>query len=129
MAFTFSPSEDRGKVRLLCGDTTDGTYKTDYNFTDADIDAFLEQNSDSVFLAAANACRALAVKAASTSFVLTLPGALSLDKREIAKMYSELADKYEARASTGPDVLTEHIDSFAFGVDLVGNDIGEYIGN
>ena len=129
MAFTYDPTTDRGKTRLLCWDNKTGTYLTDYNFTDADIDSFLEQNSDSVFLAAASACRTLAVKASAGAFLLTLTGALTLDRREVAKMYNDLADKYERRASSGPDVLTEYVDSFAYDVDLIGNDISEYIGD
>ena len=129
MTFSYDPSNDNGKVRLLIHDTTTGIYGTDYEFTDEDISGLLEQNSDSVFLAAASACRILAVKATSGAFILKLPGALELDRREVAKIYENLAEKYEARASTGPDVLTEYIDSFAYGVDLIGNDTSEYIGD
>ena len=129
MIFSYDPSNDNGKVRLLIHDTTTGIYGTDYEFTDEDISGLLEQNSDSVFLAAASACRILAVKATSGAFILKLPGALELDRRDVAKIYENLAEKYEARASTGPDVLTEYIDSFAYGVDLIGNDTSEYIGD
>ena len=129
MTFSYDPSNDNGKVRLLIHDTTTGIYGTDYEFTDEDISGLLEQNSDSVFLAAASACRILAVKATSGAFILKLPGALELDRRDVAKIYENLAEKYEARASTGPDVLTEYIDSFAYGVDLIGNDTSEYIGD
>lgn len=129
MAFTFSPETDRGKVRLLIHDTTAGTYGTDYDFSDADVDALLEQNSDSVWLAAADACRILAVKATSLAFVIKLPGALELDKRQVSERYKEMARAYEARASEGPDVVTEYVDSFAYGTSLTGEDTSEYIGD
>lgn len=129
MTFTYNPSDDIGKCRLLTHDTTSGTYGTDYEFSDEDINGILEQNSDSIFLAAADLCRILGMKAISGAFVLKIPGAIELDRREISKLYMEMASKYEARASEGPDVVTEHIDSFAYGVDIHGNDTGEYIGD
>jgi len=129
MSYTYDPATDRGKIRLLIHDTTDGTYGTDYDFTDADIDALLEQNSDSVWLGAADACRVLAAKAASSSFIIKLPGALELDRKQIAQVYLSLAERYESRASTGPDAIVEHIDSFAIGWDIIGADISEYVGD
>ena len=129
MSFTYSPTTDRGKCRLLVHDTTDGTYGTDYEFSDADIDAMLEQNGDSVWLASADLCRVLAVKATSGAFVLKLPGALELDRREVAKRYMEMSITYTQRASEGPDVIVEHVDSFAFGTSVIGEDISEYIGD
>ena len=129
MAFTFSPTTERGKVRLLLFDTTDGTYGTDYNFSDADIDALLEQNSDSVWLAAADACRALAVKNATSAIKLAIPGAIELDKKEVSKMLMSLATKYENRATSSVDTIVEFIDSFDIDVDILGEDSGEYVGD
>lgn len=129
MTFTYDPSNDIGKCRLLVHDTTLGTYGVNYDFTDEDINGILEQNSDSVFLAAADLCRILSVKAISSAFTIKLPGALELDKREVAKLYMQMAEKYEQRASEGPDVVIEYVDSFAYGTDLTGGDISEYIGD
>ena len=129
MAFTFSPTTERGKVRLLLFDTTDGTYGTDYNFSDADIDALLEQNSDSVWLAAADACRALAVKNATSAIKFAIPGAIELDKKEVSKMLMALATKYESRATSSVDTITEFIDSFDIDIDILGEDSGEYVGD
>jgi hypothetical protein len=129
MSFTYDPSNDIGKCRLLVHDTTAGTYGTNYEFSDEDINGILEQNGDSVFLAAADMCRILSVKSISSAIVLRIPGALELDKREISKLYMEMATKYENRATQGPDVIIEYVDSFAYGVDQVGRDTGEYIGD
>ena len=127
MAFTFDPTIDQGKVRLLIGDTTDGTYGTDYDFTDADIDAFLEQNGDSVWLAASDACRSLAMKAASGSISLSIAGAISIDKKSIVQNYLELSKRYQDRAVTGPDMVVEYVDSFAISRNVLGVDTTEYI--
>ena len=127
MAFTFDPSTDRGAVRLYCWDNKDGTYLTDYNFTDADIDAFLVQNSDSIWLASADACRVLAVKAAAGAFSISIAGAIDLDKKKVSQMYLDLAKEYERRATSGPDMVTEYVDSFAILTDVLGRDKTEYI--
>lgn len=129
MTFTYDPSNDIGKCRLLIHDTTSGTYGVDYEFSDEDINGILEQNSDSVFLAASDLCRILGVKAISSSISIKIPGALELDKREISKQYMEMSKRYQERATAGPDVIVEYVDSFAYGIDRVGNDIGEYIGD
>lgn len=129
MSFTFDPTTDRGKVRLLVHDTTDGTYGTDYDFSDADIDAFLELNGDSVWLASAEACRSLAVKATATSYIIKLPGALELDREEVAKRYIQMADRFEQRATSSSDTVVEYFDSFDYGIDEIGQDIGEYVGD
>ena len=64
MAFTFNPTTDRGKVRLLIQDDTEQYNGTDiYYFTDEKIDAFLALNvdgNDPVRLAAADALEAWA---------------------------------------------------------------------
>ncbi|MBW8001760.1 MAG: hypothetical protein FVQ80_07020 [Planctomycetes bacterium] len=129
MSFSFDPTSDRGKVRLYCHDTTDGTYGTDFDFSDADIDAFLEQESDSVWYASAAACRVLAVKATATAFLLKIPGAIELDKRQIAKIYLGLADKYQARADGSAGGIVEYVDSFAILYDVLGREIGEFVGD
>lgn len=129
MSFTYDPTTDRGKVRLYCHDTTDGTYGTDYDFSDADIDAFLEQNSDSVWLAAADACQILATKAAATGYIIKLPGALELDKKQIPKIYLALAETYRKRATEGADFVIEYVDSFDYNIGILGQDESEYVGD
>ena len=129
MAFTLDQTTDRGKVRLLIYDITDGVYKTDYNFSDADVDAFLELNSDDVWASAADACRSLAVLAAGSAFALTIPGALELDKKQISARYMALADGYQARAQTSSSNVVEYIDSYAIEIDQLGIDKSEYVGD
>jgi len=125
MSFTYDPTTERGKVRLLIHDTDANSYE----FEDDEIDAFLEQNSDSVWLAAADACRSLAVKSTPTAFILSIPGAIELDKKQIAKIYLQMAREYETRASSGTDFVTEYIDSYNIEWDVLGTDETEYVGD
>lgn len=129
MAFTFNPSTDRGKVRLYIGDYTDGTLNTDYFFSDASIDALLEQNSDDIWLAAADGCRVQAARNASNAFILDLADALKIDQREISKVWLTLAMKYEARASGSASTIVEYQDSYAVAYDALGIDQSEYVGD
>jgi len=124
MAFTYDSTTDRGKVRDLLWDTD----SSDYDFTDAAIDGLLEQNSDDVWLAAADGCRALAAKFAKTGFNLKIPGAIELDKREQAKLLYNLASTYEKRATSSGANIKEFIDSYDISVSLTGVDEGEYVG-
>ena len=123
MAFTADPTTDRGKVRLLVYDTTESGAA----FTDADIDAFLELNSDSVLYAASDACRSLAARNAPSAYYLRLEGALSLDKKDIPKFFLNLATSFMQKASGGPDGVTEFIDSYAIDITNLGVDKSEYI--
>lgn len=56
MAATYDITTDRGKVRMLIGDTD----VADAHYTDAEIDAFLSMSGGSVYLAAAIALEAWA---------------------------------------------------------------------
>ena len=127
MTFTADPTTDRGKCRLLIFDNKDGTYLTDYQFTDADIDAALEINSDSVWFAAADLCRAFAAKFMQSGYALEISGALKIDKKEIPKFYMDLADKYEKRAGSSADAIVEIVDSYQYEVDEIGRDNSEYV--
>ena len=129
MTFSYDPSNNIGKCRLYCFDNIDGTYRTDYNFTDEDISAFLEQNSDSIWLSCADMCRALAVLAAGSAFALTIPGALELDKKQISQRYLTLADRYQARSMSTVDNVVEYVDSYAIAIDQLGVDNSEYVGD
>lgn len=129
MAFTFDPTTDRGKVRLYIGDTIDGTLNTDYFFSDASIDSLLEQNSDDIWLAAADGCRAQAARNAKNAFVLDLADALKIDQKQISKVWLALAAKYEARAEGSSANIVEYQDSYAIDYDNLGGDLGEYVGD
>ena len=111
MSFSYDVSTDLGKVRLYVHDNTDGVYQVDYDFSDADVLAILEQEGDSIWLSAAACCRILAVKATPTAYLLRIPGAIELDKKQVAKIYNGLADALERRATTGPDTIVEYVDS------------------
>lgn len=56
MAFTYDPTTDAGRVRLLCYDTD----ASNEIFSDAEIDAFIELEPDSVKRAAALAVETIA---------------------------------------------------------------------
>lgn len=56
MTFTYDPTTDRGRVRLLCRDTVEAAAV----YEDAEIDAFLALGSSQVLLAAAFALENLA---------------------------------------------------------------------
>jgi len=129
MTFSYSPDTDRGKVRLLLHDTTTGTYGTDYDFSDADIDSLLEQNSDNVWLAAADGCRVMASKLIASSFSWNIAGAISIDKSRQAETWKSLAIEYTNRATGSSENVVEFIDSYAQGTDMFGQDTSEYVGD
>ena len=64
MSFTYDPTNDIGKVRLLIADTS--SIPPGPSFQDADIQGFLDLEGENVLLAAADACDALAAKIAQT---------------------------------------------------------------
>lgn len=107
--FTFDPTTDRGKVRLLIQDDTEQYNDTDiYYFTDAKIDAFLALNvdgDDPIRLAAADALdawasnEALVTKAVKLLDVNTNGPAVAASLREHAKTLRE-----QAAAEIGIDV-------------------------
>jgi len=125
MAFTYDPATDRGKVRLLIYDFTEA----DEVFSDASIDSFLELNSDSVWLAAADGCRSLAAGAAPKAYYVKISTALEVDKKQISKMFASLARDYQGRAGGSAEMLGEYVDSFAFGMTPTGIDTTEYVGD
>jgi len=123
---TYDPTQNRGKVRLLIGDWIDIANLT---FSDASIDAFLEQNSDSVWLAAADACRACAALKVNSSFIIDIAGALSLNKTDVVSNWMELSKKYEERATQSADTIVEYWDSFDVNINHIGMDRSEYVGS
>lgn len=101
MAFTYDPSTDPGRVRLLCGDT-----ESDHQqFSDAEIATFLALNDDDVRYAAA---QALDRMAASEAFIqkkiklldLTTDGpavatALRAQAAELRRQADEAGDAFD----------------------------------
>ena len=125
MAFTYDVSTDRGKVRLFVYDTDE----TEYVFEDEEVDVFLELNNESIWLASANACRVLAVRAADDAFAVKVSTALEIDKKQVSRRFLELAKDYEAKAATSTDMVWEYVDSFAISTSATGRDTTEYVGD
>ena len=96
MAFTYDITTDRGKVRLLIGDTD----AADYQFEDDEIDAFLTLASSSLLLAASYALEAWAS---------TLTGDMKSEKigdysysKDNAAAKTALAKKYRDEDAENP---------------------------
>lgn len=121
MAFTYDVSTDRGKVRLLLADTD----SNDYIWEDAEIDAFLNLASDSVYGAAALALRSLAADKGKHPGLVRLFREADIDMREAITRCLQLAESYEekARASAEAQVtqLQQEIDQY--GRDLTDFDV------
>lgn len=123
MAFTHDLNTDEGTLRTLLGDTN----SADYVFSDAELTALLDLNSDDLWRAAADGCRSLAAKYTKEALDIGLgKGDIRVDKTKRAKYYAELASTYDQKS--GADV-TEYADSANIGVNVYGNDAGEYIGD
>ena len=123
MAFTFDPTTDRGKVRLLIQDDTEQYDGVDvYFFTDAKIDAFLELNGDNVRLAAADALDAWASNEAMITKAVTRldigtngPAVAATLRLHAARLREQAAAEDDdagfdiAELALGPDSYTEQI--------------------
>jgi hypothetical protein len=130
MAYTFDSDTNEGRLRSLIFDTTtisSPTKEIDYQFSDAELTAILDVNSDDLHNAAADCCRALSAKYAAKA------EEIGLSRRDIyisykgrSKMYAELAKQYDGRS--GLDTV-EYWDSFAYDVDRFGVDNTEYSGS
>lgn len=96
MAFTYSPSTDRGKVRLLISDTDDSD-ATRQLFTDEEIDTFLTLRASSVFRAAATALRTIASNEVQVQKRISILD-LRTDGPSEARALRQLADDYEQAA-------------------------------
>lgn len=129
MAFTLDPTTDRGKVRLLVGDTDTATVANQI-FTDAEVDAFLDLEGNNVYAAAAAAASSIAASSAKSAIAWrALGNELQVDKKEVPSHYSALADKYRERASGAMSGPSEEIDSFDYRLDDFGGDLSEYVGD
>lgn len=127
MAFTLKPDTDRGKVRLLIGDTDTSTSDNQI-FEDSEIDAFLSLESSDVYQAAAAACRAIAGNTSRSAVAYrALQGAESIDKRDVPGHYRDLSDQYEERAKRRAP--TEEVDSMDYRLGDFGGQMGEFVGD
>lgn len=125
MAFTFNPTTDRGKVRLLVSDT-DLAVATNQIFSDAEIDALLSLESGDVYMAAAAACESISASAARSNIAWSSAGQ-SIDKKGIASNYRDLARIYRKRASDGAPF--EEIDAADIAISAWGVDSSEFVGD
>jgi hypothetical protein len=97
MAWTFDPSTDRGRVRLLIGDDdTDNQI-----FADASIDAFLTMEGGEVKLGAAAALEAIAAKQALIQKVMKV-GDVTTDGAKLAQALRELAANFRRQVEDAP---------------------------
>ena len=96
MAFTYDVTTDRGKVRLLIGDTVDSGHQ----FEDAEIDAFLTMANSSLLLAASYALESWA-SAVSGNMKTEKIGDYSYGKDEAATK-TALAKKYREEDAANP---------------------------
>jgi len=119
VAFTFDPTTARGKVRLLVGDT-DTVAERNQIFTDADIDAFLELEGQSVYGAAAAACRAIAASAARSRVAMKATG-------NTRSVWLEMADGLDEKAITNDPI--ELMDAAEYRTSPFGEDESEYVGD
>jgi len=94
MTTTYDVTTNVGKVRLLIGDTD----ITDAQFTDEEIEVFLDQASDDVNIAAANALEAWAAAEKSTLVSETI-GDYSY-KRSVSDMLATAKSLREKAANT-----------------------------
>ncbi len=99
MAHTYDVTTDIGKVRLYIGDT-DISPTTDAQFSDEEINVFLDMALGSILLAASYALE---------SWVATLTGSLKSEKigdysytKDEAAAKTSLAKKYREEDSTSP---------------------------
>lgn len=98
MSFTYDTTTDRGKVRLMCGDTS----SDNQIFSDAEIDAFLSLNDSDLRYSAAQALEAIA---ANQVYVLKVTQLLDLRvdgaavARELRQQAKSLRDQSDADAS------------------------------
>ena len=128
MAYTYSPTTDRGKVRFLIRDVSNESSPaigTDYLFSDATIDGMLELNDNDIWLTAADGCRMRAGEKSDSAIAVDLSG-LKVDLKKPPEYWLRLAQVYEKRSSG--DVV-EYVDSFLHSISFAGEDESEYVGS
>lgn len=113
MAFTYDPTSDRGKVRMLITDRDENNAI----FQDAEIDAYLNMEGDSVKLAAASALSAIAVdQVLLLKKIKLLGGDLETDGPAVAKELRELAKQLRADVDNDGsfDIAEQVVDDFTY---------------
>lgn len=102
MAFTYLIGTNRGKVRLHLGDSVEnkGPRPRKTNFSDAEIDYLLEQQSSSVNKAVAMGLDLLASEWMSYS-IQEREGDVSYDAKGLAEDYFNLAKEWWAKPDDG----------------------------
>jgi len=82
-------------VSLLIGDTSNALFST------TEIQAFLDLESDNVYMAASLACHSLATEAARLAKAEKI-GNYSIDRKAMSTNYVALAKKYEEMSEDAP---------------------------
>lgn len=119
MAFTYDTDTNRGKVRLIIGDTSSGSYV----FEDAEIDAFLTLNGSEVKLAAVQALRTLAADRAKLAIRYRVKN-FDLDRSAVSKALLDAADRIEQQAMSEPFEYESYVDTL---IDTAGRDRSAYL--
>ena len=104
MAFNYDLTTDRGKVRLLIGDTVDAGHQ----FEDAEIDVFLAMAGGSILIAAAYALEAWAA-ALTDSLLSEKIGDYAYTKKD-AETKANLAKEYKRQESESPYLTWAEMD-------------------
>lgn len=103
MTFSYDLSTDIGEVRLMLGDYTEGNgVRPDgSNFSDEELQVFLDHEDEIVERAVARGCEALAAEyARHAGFTSVGPRKHQLSDR--AKMFSEMATRYRKTYGVTP---------------------------
>jgi len=131
MAYTQDASTSEGLLRTYIFDKTTTAAPVlgeDYQFADAELTSALDQNSDDIWAAAADLCRALAAKYAAEAIELGLGKRdIYINKTKRSQFYLSLASQY-SNASLGGGA-SEYIDSANYNVNYAGQDYSDYSGD
>ena len=92
MAFTYDPTTDLGRVRLLIGDTDEDTPQ----FQDSEIAALMAMSGDSVVATASAACLSLATR--YSRFADKQVGDMKVSSSQRATQYYKMAEQHQASA-------------------------------
>lgn len=102
MAFTYDLTTDRGKVRLNLGDTVENTgpRPDKRNFTDAEIDHFIDTETEGNNAATASGFETLSSEWASYR-ITEREGEVSFDGKEVSDNYLKLAKEWRSKPDGG----------------------------
>jgi len=123
MGFTYNPDSpgDADRLRLQIGDTTSGS--GNYAFEDSEILILLSRAGNDIDLAAAKACRSLAVSYARRAIWYRVNG-FEMDRRDPAKRLFDMAKAFEETAKSQPFEFESVTEDY---VDSAGADRSNYI--